>query len=896
MNIKELENTTIIEEKIGETNISFSAVLELYKERVVSNGEEVLFRKTDTIALNQIEKNKFRIDEAMNDLFYNEEIVYMPIFVIFEKDKNKKIYKVFTQTFLNKIYKEFNFLNPVLSIGNSYEKFDISDSSLFTGPKIGNIRIYKIIEFETKSYDGYYKNKVKYMKECDREDLTPNFRYYFKSPTKVKMKFSMSLIRRELIFSLLDFKKKKIRCIFGPYGNGKSTSLIILSRNNDGICYFNLKALYNNKNNLYLWKSDLFLLELFNLFKKNKNPELFNSLKIKIFASNHFWESIKISIEFCIENKIKSIFILDQYKEELDPSFMYIEIIKQIINKESNTFVNIILSSSINNSDIRNFIINKYIHKFIEFINDYKYISTIFQLIDISGLLDKLTGNKRRIFEEYFSNIPSYFYMIYESNEDEINNTVKNIKTSIKSQMEKFFEKIKLSHDDLCFIIENYPLIGTYLNKDNNKVIPKEKLTKLIQILPIKYFFLKIENDEIKNIQFYFKLAKISLLEIIMGRILKFLNQPKLKFPERVIGDLLELIVLENLKNNELDKFNQICNVNSILEMKYINGLDNNKVNEDNILIIEEDESAKFIDFGILLKGKILVLVQCKKDILEIPKKYVKISDIILKKNILFDLFKKHFNCDIEKIKLIYLTGIAFIDEKKNEYLTWSQKEHDFEILEGITKADNIPLLFFDISNKKLLVKNGEAQFDSCEFTNEKSVIYDENNYAYVNMQPDKNDYIKIIKGIRNQIEFQERNFFDNLKTEKKTENKIDKSIYEEYLNKDIICDKTIIVDKPNILCLLNNNEDVLTTFKIKGNKYFSYYDNINKKMQYKEIKNGSVKDCDLKLEDTKIYFLNKKISRETKQENKNEKATIKPKTKNKNPVNYKKGTVSKNK
>ena len=60
---------------------------------------------------------------------------------------------------------------------------------------------------------------------------------------------------------------------------------------------------------------------------------------------------------------------------------------------------------------------------------------------------------------------------------------------------------------------------------------------------------------------------------------------------------------------------------------------------------------------------------------------------------------------------------------------------------------------------------------------------------------------------------------------------------------------------------MLNNNEDVLTTFKIKGNKYFSYYDNINKKMQYKEIKNGSVKDCDLKLEDT-----NKNLIKQNKQ------------------------------
>ena len=129
------------------------------------------------------------------------------------------------------------------------------------------------------------------------------------------MKFSMSLKRKEVIFSLSTFTKSKIRCIFGPYGNGKTTSLIILSRNKDGICYLNLKALNNNKNNLDLWKFDLFLFEVFNLFKKDEKPDLFEALKSRILLSNHFWEAIKISIQFCIDNKIKSIFILINIKK-----------------------------------------------------------------------------------------------------------------------------------------------------------------------------------------------------------------------------------------------------------------------------------------------------------------------------------------------------------------------------------------------------------------------------------------------------------------------------------------------------------------------------------------------------------------------------------------------------
>lgn len=164
-----------------------------------------------------------------------------------------------------------DFKNLMLLVGNTYEKFDVTDSSLFTRSKKDN-QIYKIIEIETKNYDCFYKSKVKLMKECEREDLTTNFGYYFSSPKKkCKMKFCMSLKSRELLFTILTFAKNKIRCILSPYGNGKMTSLITLSRNKDGICFLNLKALNNKAYNLNLWKSDLFLLEVFNLFKMNKN-------------------------------------------------------------------------------------------------------------------------------------------------------------------------------------------------------------------------------------------------------------------------------------------------------------------------------------------------------------------------------------------------------------------------------------------------------------------------------------------------------------------------------------------------------------------------------------------------------------------------------------------------
>ena len=63
--------------------------------------------------------------------------------------------------------------------------------------------------------------------------------------------------------------------------------------------------------------------------EKKEKESKFQIIKQKILLSNHFWEAILLSIEFCIENKIYSIFILDQYKEEIDDTFSHFEEIKK---------------------------------------------------------------------------------------------------------------------------------------------------------------------------------------------------------------------------------------------------------------------------------------------------------------------------------------------------------------------------------------------------------------------------------------------------------------------------------------------------------------------------------------------------------------------------------------
>jgi hypothetical protein len=125
---------------------------------------------------------------------------------------------------------------------------------------------------------------------------------------------------------------------------------------------------------------------------------------------------------------IDSIFILDQYKEEIDPQFSQFKEIKKLINDEKNIYVKLVVASSTNNLDIRDFIIKKYVQKLSKnnLVNDYIYIQSLFKLTDIKGLIDILPESKKTILEEYFSNIPFYFYIIYGSGTEDGNLKMSN--------------------------------------------------------------------------------------------------------------------------------------------------------------------------------------------------------------------------------------------------------------------------------------------------------------------------------------------------------------------------------------------------------------------------------------------------------------------------------------
>ena len=71
---------------------------------------------------------------------------------------------------------------------------------------------------------------------------------------------------------------------------------------------------------------------------------------------------------------------------------------------------------------------------------------------------------------------------------------------------------------------------------------------------------------------------------------------------------------------------------------------------------------------------------------------------------------------------------------------------------------------------------------------------------------------------------------------------------------------KRIIITKPDTSLFSYIDENILTTFKIKENQYFCYYDDNKEKMEYAKIEKGEAKDFEFK--DFRIYFLKKKTER----------------------------------
>ena len=77
---------------------------------------------------------------------------------------------------------------------------------------------------------------------------------------------------------------------------------------------------------------------------------------------------------------------------------------------------------------------------------------------------------------------------------------------------------------------------------------------------------------------------------------------------------MLQFILLNDLKNNIFDKFEDTFKVETIWNLKIGKNIINiNNIQDKNILILQSEPKAKYFDFGILSKSNILIFFNVKK-------------------------------------------------------------------------------------------------------------------------------------------------------------------------------------------------------------------------------------------------------------------------------------------
>jgi len=349
-------------------------------------------------------------------------------------------------------------------------------------------KIYKLKE----NYESL-KNKTIF----NKNSLSKYFDKYFIYPTE-KNDFELfdSENRENLMTNLYELKENKNVIKFkiaGPSGGGKSITLLYFSRIFLNIIYLNFKVIYKLFNDFKIDECfDLILYEFGRLLfieekteeNKNKKEEYKQNFefKFKNNQGNSPWQLLSDISDFLKDKNV--ILIFDQFKSKYIPS----NILKNIKNNLSSSF-KIVFSSSINDDDIGNSVINSlYKYKGSPMIldesnqEDYFYYINLFDSKKLEKIFSEKNNDEKKL-EQYksFNFDPKYVKTINEEKK-----TLEQIKDDIISNMESHYKELGQEKD---FYISNiYMNIGRNLDFD----------FLLLKSLPLKYCNLICENETFK--------------------------------------------------------------------------------------------------------------------------------------------------------------------------------------------------------------------------------------------------------------------------------------------------------------------------------------------------------------------------------------------------------------
>lgn len=606
--------------------------------------------------------------------------------------EDSKIYEIYNIKFVGKLIKQLNFNNPVLIIGDKEYPFSSFESMFYSFRDK-----FQIVDKNVIDYKAYFTQDTN--KDIKKgSDLTPNFKYYFKYPSPdEEFNFIMSF-RRDVIFDscLVD----KITGICGPMGIGKSTTFLALIKLKKDYCYFNIKALKEHENDILIWREKLIILEVANAMKNKYTLNQFEDIQKNINDISSFWDAIvKLTHNF-IKKKIEITLILDQYKEKFDKDYSKIKKLNRILKKDSKNNVHIIISSSINDKDVRSSLLNDWLKEKKKNIFYYNYIHNLIEIKKFLSLIqndNSLTLVKKNMIIDDFNSIPKYYYAIKSLKTDDDANRYKLLQMEkIKTSIEEFFSESVNIYEKLEILIT---LRGSF-----GKQLDESQFKELAKILPFKYFLFNLDEY---IIDFSFSLVKDIFDDFLSDKICGFLKSPISSLKEGTIGDILELNLIGDLKKNIFCEFSQVIKVNSIWDLNKIESIINPEGMQSSLLL-QTNAEAKYIDFAILSKAKNLLLFQCKKALKKMPETYITKQIIEYNRKTLVEKFKKNLDVSIENIYLFYVTGITFFKkDNKVNYRTWGVNEKEnFTKNKKIAELAEAELFYYDVIGRKIFYEN----------------------------------------------------------------------------------------------------------------------------------------------------------------------------------------------
>ena len=586
-------------------------------------------------------------------------------------------------------------INPCYFEEDKYNPFQTKDNylSFLYGEDANEIKDIGKKEIDFSSLRKNY-NEFKIKESIRLSDINKNIYLYSKIDNIGKENYLITSERNDLKSNLNEFgineKRSEINDviygILGNYGTGKTIFLIYYNyKNKFPSIYLNLKILKNTMKTKSF--SDILNYELMILFYKLKKSYEDYECFIKQFLPYDKYDLKTLIIE--IIDKLKSqniIAIIDQYKEEIFPNDNFIADLKTILfNKGSK--IKVIIVSSLNNGKISSSYLDMVFGKIKPDNKKDDYIPYHFieKLVDdsiiknyIKNMVEKQYDIKFNSTLKLFNFLPSYYYLCSQDG-DNLDKFITTEKQRIKSKISKFNSKRK---SDIRYLDEIRKMIDKEINDTN--------LEPYCQYIPFKYFYIEKTNQKY-ILRTHFPLIKEIWINIIMKQAENLLDG-KIKYDNNVIGSLLELNFITNIKNKKISLYiDSFCKVDTIYEFGNLIEKDTGDFKNKNIFITQNNQNGPNFDLA-YFKGKNtkspkIVYIQVKKSLSNNRIGLLQTKKIFEEKK---NNFSKLFGLMPKEFNLVYIT--LFNDKIKEVFL-----EHNNYDIGRTNKVSNIDNDFDDV-------------------------------------------------------------------------------------------------------------------------------------------------------------------------------------------------------